>query len=213
MTPSQLAAKAGLTRPRIADEREAEILDAAVRVLAKVGYDRLTMDQVAAEARASKASLYRHWSTKAELVVDAISRAKGLPDEPPNTGSLRDDLKAAWCNHHSKSPGLPLSVMSSLMTAMHADDELATVFRQRFLEPKRASFRKVGERARQRGEIAEGVDIDLVLSLMPAMCSHFGVVLGQQLDEAFIDRLIDEVVIPVAQRAPSTEREPGESFS
>jgi AcrR family transcriptional regulator len=210
MTPSQLAAKAA-HRPRIADAREAEILDATVRVLAKVGYDRLTMDQVAAEAHASKASLYRHWSSKADLVVDAISKAKGLPDEPPNTGSLRGDLKAVWCNHHGKNPTLPVSVVSSLMTAMHTDDELATAFRQRFLEPKRASWRKIGERAFDRGEIAEGVDIDLVLALLPALCSHFGVVLGQQLDDAFLDRLIDEVVFPVAQRTTSTRRGSGEA--
>jgi AcrR family transcriptional regulator len=212
MRPTQLAEKTGTTRPRIADERAAEILDATVRVLADVGYDRLTMDQVAAEARASKASLYRHWSTKAELVVDAISKAKGMPDEPPNTGSLRGDLMEAWCGHHGAHEALPVSVMTSLMTAMHADDELGTVFRQRFLEPKRASWRKVGERARERGEIAEGVDLDLVLALLPAMCSHFGVVLGQTLDEAFIERLIDEVVVPVAQRT-ATKRGSGEAIS
>jgi AcrR family transcriptional regulator len=212
MTP-ELAAKAAIHRPRIADEREAEILDATVRVLAKVGYDRLTMDQVAAEARASKASLYRHWSTKAELVVDAISKAKGLPDEPPNTGSLRGDLKAVWHGHHGKHPTLPVSVLSSLMTAMHTDDELAVVFRQRFLEPKQASWRKIGERAFDRGEICEGVDIDLVLALMPALCSHYGVVLGMQVDDDFIDRLIEEVVVPVAQRTTSTRRGSEESTS
>lgn len=213
MTPSQLVAKVGLTRPRIADEREAEILDATVRVLAKVGYDRLTMDQVAAEAHASKASLYRHWSTKAELVVDAISKAKGLPDEPPNTGSLRGDLKETWCNHKGTNTALPVSVTSGLITAMHADDELATVFRERFLEPKRAAWRKVGERAQERGEIAEGVDVDLVLALLPAMCSHFGVVLGQELDDAFIERLIDEVVVPVAQRTSAPKRGSGEAIT
>jgi hypothetical protein len=57
-------------RPRIEGDREAEILDAAVRVLADVGYDRLTMDMVASEARASKATLYRRWQNKAALVVD-----------------------------------------------------------------------------------------------------------------------------------------------
>jgi AcrR family transcriptional regulator len=209
MTPQQLAAK--VARPRIADEREAEVLDAAVRVLAEVGYDRLTMDLVATEAHASKATLYRHWSTKAELVVDAISRAKGLPQEPPNTGSLRGDLTATWCDHKGKHT-LPVSVMSSLMTAMHADDELAATFRERFLEPRRAAWRVVGERARERGEIADGVDLDLVLALLPALCSHFGVVLGQQLDDAFVQRLIDEVVFPVAQRT-SPQRWPGDATS
>ena len=66
-------------RPRIEGDREAEVLDAAVAVLAEVGYDRLTMDQVALTARASKATLYRRWSSKAELVVDAVSRTRVCP--------------------------------------------------------------------------------------------------------------------------------------
>src|SRR3954470_6760096 len=60
-------------RPRVEGGREEEILDATVTVLAELGYDRLTMDAVATAAKASKATLYRRWSTKAELVVDAIS--------------------------------------------------------------------------------------------------------------------------------------------
>lgn len=207
MRPTQLAAK--VARPRVADAREAEILDATVRVLAEVGYDRLTMDLVATEAHASKATLYRHWSTKAELVVDAISRAKGLPQEPPDTGSLRGDLLSTWCGgNQGSSSKLPVSVMSGLMTAMHADEELATVFRERFLEPRWSEWIKVAERARDRGEIADGVDLDFVLALLPALCSYFGAVRGCQLDNDFVERLIDEVVFPVAQH-PSIERSSG----
>lgn len=214
MTPGQLTAKAGPTRPRIADERKAEILDAAVRVLAKVGYDRVTMDQVAAEARASKASLYRHWSTKAELVVDAISKAKGLPDpEPPDTGSLRSDLKAAWCGKASWSSKLPMSVLSGLMTAVHTDTELASAFRTRFIGPRLASGHKIVNRAKERGEVAPDVDPDIVLALLPALSSHFSVFHGRKVDDAFIERLIDEVVLPVAQRTATPERGSREAIS
>ena len=212
MRPTQLAAKTGSARPRIADERAAEILDATVRLLAKIGYDRLTMDLVAAEARASKASLYRHWSSKAELVVDAVSKAKGLPKSPPDTGSLRGDLRATWCSQHNANQSLPVSVMSGLMSAMHADEELAAVFRERFLEPRWKEWRKLVERARDRGEIAEGVDLDLVLALMPALCSYFGVVRGCPVDDAFVERVIDQVVLPVARHNPA-ERGSGDTAS
>src|SRR5689334_23978067 len=85
-------------RPRIEGGREEEILEATVVVLAELGYDRLTMDAVATAAKASKATLYRRWSTKADLVVDAISRAKGCPmPEDVDTGSLRGDLIAMSC--------------------------------------------------------------------------------------------------------------------
>src|SRR3954452_17491342 len=95
MTPEAAAAVAA-ARPRIEGVREQEILDAALEVLADVGYDRLTMDAVAQRAKASKATLYRRWNSKATLVVDALARTKPLP-EAPDTGDLRSDLVAAFC--------------------------------------------------------------------------------------------------------------------
>ena len=67
MTPQ---VEATLSRPRIEGDREVEILDAALEVLADVGYDRLTMDAVAQRAKASKATLYRRWNGKVSLVID-----------------------------------------------------------------------------------------------------------------------------------------------
>jgi RNA polymerase sigma factor (sigma-70 family) len=86
MTPTvgTSAPEAG-SRPRVEGDREQEILDATLDVLADVGYDRLTMDAVAAQARASKATLYRRWSTKAALVIDALLSMKE-PHELPDTG-------------------------------------------------------------------------------------------------------------------------------
>ena len=70
------------TRPRVEGDREQEILDATLDVLADVGYDRLTMDAVAQRARASKATLYRRWNGKARLVVDALLSQKAPVTAP-----------------------------------------------------------------------------------------------------------------------------------
>ena len=72
-------------RPRVAGDREDEILDATLDLLLDVGYDRLTMDAVARRARASKATLYRRWDDKPSLVVDAMVRAKQAPRSRPTT--------------------------------------------------------------------------------------------------------------------------------
>ena len=82
MTPSE--------RPRVEGDREQEILGATLEVLADVGYDRLTMDAVAAKAKASKATLYRRWTNKVSLVIEALQHTKG-PHETPDTGSSRPD--------------------------------------------------------------------------------------------------------------------------
>src|SRR3954468_14483852 len=80
-------------RPRVEGEREEQILDATVDLLLEVGYDRLTMDSVAARAKAGKATLYRRWCSKQRLVVDAVNRSKrAVVGPPPDTGSLRIDL-------------------------------------------------------------------------------------------------------------------------
>src|SRR5215207_5549403 len=117
----------GSSRPRVEGEREEEILDATVRMLIEVGYDNLTLDAVATEARASKATLYRRWNGKADLVVDAVHRAKacGGPLDA-DTGSLRGDLLAMACMAGGLIDDVPLSVFAGLISAMHHDRDLMT---------------------------------------------------------------------------------------
>ena len=74
-------------RPRVEGDREREILEATLEVLVEVGYDRLTLDAVAAAAKASKATLYRRWNGKASLVVEALAHDKGPAPDPPHTVS------------------------------------------------------------------------------------------------------------------------------
>src|SRR3954449_11409393 len=80
-------------RSRITPEREAELYEAVLELLREVGYDALTMDAVATRTRSSKATLYRQWGGKAELVVKALRSQKPHFDEV-DTGSLRGDLHA-----------------------------------------------------------------------------------------------------------------------
>ncbi len=183
-------------RPRVEGARENEVLDAAVEVLAEVGYDRLTMDQVALAAHASKATLYRRWSTKAELVVDAVSRAKGLPGpEVPDTGSLRGDLMALACGPAGMTDRLPMSVLGGLLTALHTDAELSAAWRQRFLAPRMAVTLTVFDRAARRGEVDPDLDLEMLHTVLPSMCAFHSTVLGHVVDESFVARVLDQVVL------------------
>lgn len=187
-------------RPRVEGGREEEILDATVAVVAELGYDRLTMDAVATAAKASKATLYRRWSTKAELVVDAISRAKGCPlPEDVDTGSLRGDLISMSCGAGGFTDELPMSVIAGLLTALHRDAELQKAFRERFLAPRQALTNKVYERAVERGEIAPDVDVDLLSVTLPAVIIHHAYILGVEPTDELILRVIDNVILPAAR--------------
>src|SRR3954452_24006121 len=134
-------------RPRVEGEREDEILDATVKLLMEVGYDRLTMDAVAKEAHASKATLYRRWDTKASLVVEALVRAKSAPHVADHdTGSLRDDLLSTFCGHQGLN-STATGAMGSVITALATDAEFAEEFRAKFIAPKVAVTQAIYERA------------------------------------------------------------------
>jgi AcrR family transcriptional regulator len=187
-------------RPRVEGGREEEILDATVAVVAELGYDRLTMDAVATAAKASKATLYRRWSTKADLVVDAISRAKGCPlPEDVDTGSLRGDLISMSCGDGGFTDEMPMSVIAGLVTALHRDPDLQKAFKERFLAPRLHLTRKVYERAVERGEIAPEVDVELLSVTLPALIVHHAYILGVEPTDELVLRVIDHVILPAAR--------------
>src|SRR5277367_6924805 len=100
--------------------RDAALRDAALELLAEIGYDRLTIDSVAARAHASKTTIYRRWSGKAELVVDALNclqRSRPAPD----TGSLRGDLESIADNAASTDNQFSTQLMMGLITALAHD--------------------------------------------------------------------------------------------
>jgi AcrR family transcriptional regulator len=189
------------TRPRIEGAREEEILAATLHLLAQVGYDRLTMDAVATAAKAGKATLYRRWSSKADLVVDAVSRAKACPAPPVvDTGSLRGDLVAMSCGIGGLTDEVPMSVLASLVTALPREPELAEAFHRLFLDPRVAVAVEVFERARERGEIGADVDPHLLATVLPSIVIHRQFILQQDADETFVERVVDEVILPACRR-------------
>jgi AcrR family transcriptional regulator len=201
-TEHHTAAKPTL-RPRIEGDREAEILDATLRMLSTAGYDRLTMDAVAAAAKASKATLYRRWSTKADLVIDAIARAKGAPQVlDANTGTLRGDLMVAACHKGGLNDASTMSVLAGIISALHHDAEFAAAFHERFIIPKVAETRAIYARAQGRGEIADDVDLDLLAPVLAAIILHRSFVLQLPTDDATVGRIIDDIVIPAATHHP-----------
>ena len=186
-------------RPRVEGEREDEILDATVELLMELGYDRLTMDAVAKRARASKATLYRRWETKASLVVEALVRAKTSPQiTDHDTGSLRGDLLATFCGHQGLA-GAATGIMGAVITAVSTDPEFARLFRENFIAPKVEANQAIYERAQDRGEIGAGVDIDLIAPALAGILMHRAFLLGEPLDDALIERVVDHVILPAVQ--------------
>ena len=187
------------TRPRVEGDREQEILDAALTVLAETGYDRLTMDAVAAQAKASKATLYRRWSSKPQLVVEAVCSHKAHPPLP-DTGTLRGDLMAAHCGMGGLGDPRATAVQAAVVTAMARDEEFAATYRREFLAPKQAASRILFERARARGEISDEVDLDLLVPALPGIVLHRVFLLGDAATPELVTRVIDQIILPACTR-------------
>lgn len=187
------------TRPRVEGDREREILDAALTVLAESGYDRLTMDAVATEAKASKATLYRRWCSKPELVVEAICSHKAHPPLP-DTGSLREDLVAAHCGMGGLQDPRALAVQAAVVTAMARDPEFAATYRREFIGPKVATSRAIFERARARGEIRDDLDLELLAPALAGIVLHRVFLLGDKASPELVGRVIDQIVLPACSR-------------
>jgi AcrR family transcriptional regulator len=195
MTPDAAGAAA---RPRVEGVREQEILDAALEVLAEVGYDRLTMDAVAQRAKASKATLYRRWTSKAKLVVEALAQTKTTP-EIPDTGDLRSDLLTAFCGHGGLTDHDTTSTFGAVVTAVTTDAEFAAEFRAQVVEPKSVVARTVFERARDRGELRADLDLDLVVPALAGIVLHRVFVLGEEPDADLVERAVDQIILPAVR--------------
>ena len=191
-------------RPRVEGEREAEILEAAVEILIEHGYDRLTMDAVAHRAKASKATLYRRWTSKQSLVVDAVMRSKKSADpEDVDTGSLRSDLIATFCGHGGIAENDSTRLLAAVITALHTDDEFASEFRTRFLQPKIELNRRIYERAQARGELAADCDLEIIGPALAGILLHRSFVLGEPITRDVVERAIDCVILPAVSPARS----------
>ncbi|MEJ7833233.1 MAG: TetR/AcrR family transcriptional regulator [Nocardioides sp.] len=196
------SAESPMTRPRVEGDREQEILAAAIDVLAELGYDRLTMDAVAARSHASKATLYRRWTSKASLVIEALLSQKADPTVP-DTGTLRGDLLEAFCGMGGLTDRKQMAVLASVITAIGRDEEFATAFRRDFIGPKAEISQTIFERARARGEIRDDVDLDLLTPALPGIVLHRQFLLGEMPSTDLVTRVIDQIILPaVTHGAP-----------
>ena len=155
-------------RRRRGPELERAIYDATLGELAQHGLEALTMEGVAAAAKTGKASLYRRWKSKDELLADALTLHSPI-DVAVDTGSLRGDLVKLYEHYY----GIGNHVMQAAMQEMLGNVRQHLAWTEKVaperLTARRAKVRALFERAVARGEIAPPADMDLLLDLVPAM--------------------------------------------
>lgn len=195
---AELAPTSTGTRPaRRSPDRRAAICTAVFELLAEVGYDRMTMDAVAARARASKATIYRTWPDKPRLVAESLAHHFAVTAELPDTGSLRGDLLAlagAACDLANSADG---EVIAGVMTAAAHDPYLSHTVRECTYEQKHMLHETVLNRAVDRAEVSPGTSAHLLHEVLQALVLARRLVDCKPLDQQFALHVVDDVLLPV----------------
>lgn len=175
--------------------REQGILDACSALLNEIGYERLTIDAVAARARASKATIYRRWPGKAALVVAAVRQQTDVDGiTAAFTGDLRADLlthlRSARDRLEDKGP-----LLAGMVHAMQHDAELAQLLRADIARCQ-ATTTDLLTRYSALG-VVTAPDIEMVRQLAPGQVLTRLLITGESVDDDFLTRLVDHVLLPL----------------
>lgn len=179
--------------------REQAVLAAVVDLLGEVGYEAMTMDAVAARARASKTTIYRRWPGKPQLVRAAVDRhVAGRVLTADDTGSLRGDLHAVMRALGAHLTPEFLAMMGGLMHAIKDDPALAASLRPLTLGEDTVAAEVLG-RAVSRGELPAAAArrlVPVVHEVVEAQVLR-RITFGSGLDDDFGRHVVDDIVMPL----------------
>jgi AcrR family transcriptional regulator len=190
-------------RPRSEKAHQA-ILEASAELLLEKGLAAVSMDEVAARAGVSKATIYRWWPTKETLALDTLYNEWAAVPPPRDTGSLRGDLLSLlrpWVRLASRRPYG--RVIAALVTEAQTDPAFARQYRARFVEPRRDQARAIFHRAIERGEIPANTKIEVALDLLYGPIYHRLLHGHAPLNDRFVHDVIDTVLGGIAPVPPA----------
>jgi AcrR family transcriptional regulator len=181
----------------LAPPRPASIQAAVLDVLAAVGYRGLTMDQVAAVAGVSKATIYRRWPSKVDLLVSVIDQATDDSLSGIDTGSLHDDLVALLDALAGILAGPGGGASRALLGVLDDEPVLADAYRRGPLARWDRAFQDAFDRAAARGEVARGTGRTLAAEAGAGILVQRWLTTGQDVRGDFAARVVDEVMVPL----------------
>jgi AcrR family transcriptional regulator len=180
------------------------IFAATLAELAEAGYGGLTMERIAERAHTSKASLYRRWPTRAELVVAAFTDGRPKREPAPDTGNLRDDMIALLTQAAARLAGPAGQITRGMIADALRHPELLDVLRSSVLDSRRQMIVDILTRAIMRGEAAPDALRPHIAGLGPALLSHYFLVHGAPIPDHVVTEIVDEVVLPLVRRTQTS---------
>jgi AcrR family transcriptional regulator len=176
------------------------LLAVTLRLLQEHGYDGLTVDAVASGARASKATVYRRWSSKAELVLAAFIEGVRQVAVAPDTGTLRGDLLKlgeVCCEQGNQHA----STIRAVMVEVSRNPALNDVMQHQFLDQRRALIQHVLRQAVDRGEITEAALTDELWDVLPGYLIFRSILPSRPPTRDTVQALVDDFILPGLTRS------------
>jgi AcrR family transcriptional regulator len=182
------------------EQARRSVLHAADGLLVERGFAQLTVEGIAARAGVAKQTIYRWWSSKTDVLMDAFIEDAAEDLQPPDTGDLAQDLRR---HLRRLARFLSGSDAGAVFRALHGqaqhDPDLAQRLRDEHLRHQRARDRLPLERAAERGELPAGTDIDLAVDRLVGPIYYRVLVTGQPVPGSFTDALVDAVLAQLAK--------------
>ncbi len=175
----------------------AAIFEATLDELTAVGYSKLKMEHVANRARASKGSLYRRWSSRAELVTDAVHHTLPGWSDPPDTGTVREDVLLCLRRFATLLNGPSGEAIRGLMAETIRNPDLTEVIRIRFIEPVVDRFLDILRRGAARGEVRATALTPRIASVGPDLLRQHFLVHHAPIPDRVLIEIVDDVIIPL----------------
>lgn len=189
-------------RSKLTPEREQEFFDIVLEQLREFGYECVTMEGVAAQARCGKSTLYRQWRTKPRLVAAALRAHRLTSLDGIDTGSLAGDLRAA-ARAVGKASGRDTALIHALSHAVTQDRDLKLALREALVEPEVRALEEMLRRAVKRGEVpADHPALEFVPAQMLGILRVRPVLSGEYAGAEYLVRFVDAAVLPALGLGP-----------
>lgn len=192
-------------RSKLTPEREQEFFDIVLEQLREFGYECVTMEGVATQARCGKSTLYRQWRTKPRLVAAALRAHRLTSLDGIDTGSLAGDLRAA-ARVVGKASGRDTALIHALSHAVTQDRDLKLALREALVEPEVRALEEMLRRAVERGEVpTDHPALEFVPAQMLGILRVRPVLSGEYAGAEYLVRFVDAAVLPALGLGPGDE--------
>lgn len=180
--------------PKAMDKRveasRSKVLHETYQMLYEQGFAGATIDAIAKRSGVAKTTIYRHWPSRADLLLDACAKL-GRRVEPPDTGDLREDLTILLTHlaKELKTANWP-SILPSIIDAAERDPDVGLVFKKLHADTT-AAYRAVLTRAQKRGDFSKDVRVSDLLAMTVGALFYNRWYSREPLTEKYVERLLD----------------------